>query len=224
MKSLIKYFFAMLIFFFSCNIIYAECDDKTISNLKLQANNIEINYKYNYDLYNEDFDLEIVNIFDIYVTGLTNEMYLYVEFDGQGVNYYYDDLIDGILKINTINGGSTLKLIVYSTECNQKIKTINYTLPYYNLYSDDELCKQYADASVCSEFLDYDITYKDFKNKIDEYINKINGNTNSNDNNNLFSKLIDFIKNYYIYILISVGIVVCMVIGIIIHKKRGELN
>lgn len=225
MNILKKFIFILLLAFSFANMIKAECDDKTISNLKLQASNIEINYEHIDDLYSEDFDLKIVNLFDVHVMGLTNEMYILVEHDSIVDTYEYSNVVEGVLKIEKVDGGQSLKIIVYSTECNEKLKTFNIAIPYYNSYYDSEQCTKYPDANVCNEFYEYEMTYEKFNKGISDYINKLNDNNEKNNqNNNLFSNIINFIIENFLYIIISLIIIAGTIVAIIVHKKRRELS
>ena len=225
MKILKKFVLIMVLTFSFTNMIKAECDDKTISNLKLQASNIEINYEHVDDLYSEDFDLKIVNLFDVHVIGLTSDMYILVEHDSIVDTYEYSNVVDGILNINKIDGGQSLKIIVYSTECNEKLKTFNISIPYYNSYYDSEQCAKYPDANVCNEFYEYEMTYENFDKGINDYINKLNNNNEKdNQNNNLFSDILNFIIKNILYIIISLIVIAGTIVAIIVHKKRRELS
>ena len=225
MNILKKFIFILLLAFSFANMIKAECDDKTISNLKLQASNIEINYEHIDDLYSEDFDLKIVNLFDVHVMGLTSDMYILVEHDSIVDTYEYSNVVDGVLKIEKVDGGQSLNIVVYSTECNEKLKTFNITIPYYNSYYDSEQCAKYPNANVCNEFYEYEMTYEKFNKGISDYINKLNDNNEKNNqNNNLFSNIINFIIENFLYIIISLVIIAGTIVAIIVHKKRRELS
>lgn len=225
MNILKKFIFILLLAFSFANMIKAECDDKTISNLKLQASNIGINYEHIDDLYSEDFDLKIVNLFDVHVMGLTSDMYILVEHDSIVDTYEYSNVVDGVLKIEKVDGGQSLNIVVYSTECNEKLKTFNITIPYYNSYYDSEQCAKYPNANVCNEFYEYEMTYEKFNKGISDYINKLNDNNEKNNqNNNLFSNIINFIIENFLYIIISLIIIAGTIVAIIVHKKRRELS
>lgn len=216
---IIKKIILFFLCFLCCEMVHAECTDEKIAELKEQSNNIEVKYEYKDNLYNEDFDMSVVNIFDIYIYGLTDDLYINVSDD----DLFYDsnNLVDGVLKIENINGGSSFKFDVYSNECAKKLKTINFNVPYYNSFYENELCKTRQDASVCSKFLNYELSYEKFKNEIEKYDKDKNP---SNDGNNDTLNILNIILNNLIYIALGVLIIIIVVVFIVIYKKRRELS
>lgn len=219
MKILKNFVFIMLLTFSFTSMIKAECDDKTISNLKLQADNLEFNYEYIEDLYSDDFDLNIVNRFNIYISGINEQLYIN---DVSNMRLYTSaNVVDSLIKIENIEGGNNLKFEIFSKECDKKLRTVNIKIPFYNIYSENELCLQYSDATPCNKFLDYEMTQERFDKEISVYINK---EDNKDSSESLFTKFINVISANFIYIIATI-IVVSLVIAVyVINKKRRELN
>lgn len=207
------------LFFMMIDSTSAECDDKEIALLREQVKNVSIEYEHVEDLYSEEFDLKIVNLFNIYVYGL-NDKFILRDVNNKRI-YTVEDLSDGMLKFEYVDGGTSLKYEILSSECDTKIKSITLKLPFYNSFSENEKCKEYKEAKVCSKFLNYELTKEKFDSEIQKYIDDLN---EKKQEDNLFNKIINVISENLIYIIFGIVLVTFAAIGIIVYKKRRELK
>lgn len=225
--KLYRYFNAIIILLlvFSIDIVNAEsCDVDDTKRLKVLANNVEITYEYNDDIYdNEGF--KVYDTYKIVINNLTDE--LYVVEGKTDTNFSNYAIKDGAIVIDSMYSGKrTFK--IYSKTCDRVLKTYYITLPKFNYYSTDPVCEGKEDLEVCQKFYDTsnidDIEFYDLVMKSD---NK-DGNDNIDDdfNKSLFSICLDFVKDNYLFFSIGGGLMLILVVVIFVlrHKKRGVLE
>lgn len=116
------------------------------------------------------------------------------------------------------------KFDIYSNTCDSSsLRTIEYRVPKYNMYSEEPICQEYPNSTLCQDFITVDINMsnRDFNdevkksqsisNNIGEEVEEKRENTN-------------FFKDNIIYFIIAFGIII---VGgttfIIINKRRKQL-
>jgi len=200
----------VILMFAFMNTTYAEeCTEEKLKELKQQAENITVDIEF------DEKNIELDNFDTSYITiqGLTNGFYIYSK--NQKYLYESTDNIDGKI-IDTITADEN-KLYVYNDTCpNEIIREIKLTLKRYNPFSQYSECEGIDSnkLEVCKEYIEKDITYQEFINKINEY-----------KKNNDSKEIKEEIKENNIYLIIG-GILVVVIISIIlvIRRKRNVLD
>lgn len=215
MKKIILLLVVFLILFFDSNV-YAVCDTADIKRLKEVAANVDVTYEHN--VYGDDIDEDSVwvSIYDIVVSGITEELTVV---DGDG-NKYYSYGNDGNVYIKTSSGER--KILIYSTICSGTLlRTITLDLPIFNFNSISDECKkeEFKDLDICAEFLEdkEEIIQGDEFEKVIEEVKK--------EQSSIFYKIKSFVVENIIYVII--GIVIVLIISIVLflrHRKRSVLE
>lgn len=215
MRKIIFVLVLVLILFFDCNV-YAVCDTADIKRLKEIASNVEVTYEHN--VYGDNTDLESVwaSIYDIVVSGVTEEL---IVFDGDG-NKYHSYKNDGNVYIRTSSGER--KILIYSSVCSGTLlRTITLNLPIFNFNSRSEDCQkpEFRDLDICAEFLE-DTTEIVGGDEFEKEIEKI-----KKQQSNIFYKIKNFVTNNIVFVIIGgVLVFVMCVILFLKHRKRSVLE
>ena len=185
-----------------------KCDYSLVSKLKKYASNVNIIYDYKIE--NNEA------IFTVTINNLVPEIYILDEVTG--TSYYYDNTNNGELVIPGIKNVKKLKYKVLSRngECANELLLTHYiTLPVYNKFSTDPLCEGIENYKLCYTFLDTDITYEEFKKKVEAYKNKEEEKpdeekvktTKKSD----WDKFLDFMLKYGVYIVALLAILITFI-------------
>lgn len=217
MKRIIFLFFIVLILFFNSNV-YAICDTTHINRLKGIASNVQFTYEHNVYGSLDDEDAILSSVYNIIVTGLTEEIYV---MDDSGNNYYYSDLNqDGTLYITTSSGKRNF--YIFSKTC---ARTLLYTktldLPTFNFNSLSDECQkeEFKELDICVEFLDDEkeiISGEEFEQVIEEV---------KNERRSMLEKIVNFIKGNVLYVGIGLFIIVLISVLLLVrYRKRSVLE
>lgn len=201
--------------------VNAECTSEELNELKTKADEIKITYEHlgavetptgpTYDY----FDVRVKNVPD---------------------DYYV--IVFGNKKMEPENNLITIKMSfgeeeidIYSNKCDEKLKTISFKLPRFNIYSLDPLCEDIDgdDFSLCDKYYDYDVSYDNFVKRVTSYRNTHNVTKKEEPvkEESIFDKIIKIIKDNIMYIgvgLSIVGIIIGLIVLIKNRKKRGVLE
>ena len=221
----VKYVFFTLFIILSLGVVnvYAKCTDEEIKELTSLASKIKVTYKHLGAVETEDGAKEYDH-FTVTFKYLNDDFYIS---DNYGEKYLLEENKDS-LSFEALTG--THNYIVNSNKCETKISEIKVKLPRFNKYSLDPLCEGIDgnDFSLCSKYLDYDVSYETFKTKLENYKkeNQIKNNTNEEVKKfslkNILSKITEFITKYQIYIIISLIVILIILIIIIVIKKKRK--
>lgn len=197
----------IMIMLFMTNIkVYAECTTEDKEYFK----SIEDKYKVSYD-----FDKETKTyILNLTYADLSSFSY---EIVGDGIENSHTDIVENKLVIkNLIPGQYNVYIVGVSDSCNDIIKEINLTLTNYNKYADDPACEGIEEFVLCSPTYDKELDYDTFISRVNSYKANKNSNDNNNNNDNKDSnKIIDWIKEnymYIVYVLLGIGILTAIII------------
>lgn len=214
-----KILYFALLFVFGLSTVYGDCTDSDLEMYKEEASNIKVSYKVDNDA-TDAFDAPI---YDAYIVTVKNLYENYYIEDGKsgvkiGKDYSENDEINGdntYINYDLISGVNKLK--VYHNGCDTVVRTITLKLPVYNNYYEDPLCNNVDKnkTKVCNKWLEKSITYENFYSEVSKY--KID-----NTNKDFKSGMLNFFKNNYLTIIISLLIfVVIITLTSIIKKKRS---
>lgn len=238
----IKYLLLAFIFayLFLPNNISAECTYQDKANLNESAGKVKSNYEANVikkeveiqDPDEEDGVMMTVEQEDISFTiklyNITEDVFVKQssDIDNEDKDIYFSDTENGIYSFTTTDYENIIKytFTVYGNKENcssDALKTINLTKPRINPFYYYSLCSGLEDkVTYCKQFVDEDVIVSE--NDLLEAVNKYQKTTEEEDLSN-GNKVVEFIKDNYIYILIGVGIVTGAATTIYVVRRRSSL-
>lgn len=211
MKNKIKNIFVLILLLilpFKVNA-YGFCKTEDSIRLHKLANNVLANYSY----YEVNGNLR----FKINIYNLNPDLYIYDSAKRKEITAKSEITIDNY------GAGKSIEYKIYSNlnYCKgQYISSLYVTLPSYNPYYKDELCKGLETYTLCRRWAKVDLTYDQFKKQMNDYIDYLKQKNKPNNSNNIFQMILDFYIKYY-YIILPVIIVIGGAILLII-KYREE--
>lgn len=207
----------IMVLFFSIPSIKANCTNEEIATLKKEANKIKIEYEHIEDVGITE------SIYNLEVKSITNKFYVILDDIDKK---YSSENSDNLININSVTSGKHV-IKIYSSECGNLMNTISFRLSKINSYYYDPLCigVDGEDFELCNKYYDYDVTYDDFKQRVERYryINKIgddDSNKNNNDKDNIFNIIYNYIINNKMYFFIGMGVLVGLILLIILIKSK----
>ena len=205
----------LLIILFPIKTNALVCSNQDMVKLKSMAQNITTNYDYKEENNNVTFNITFSNLSpDLYLVDVTNKK-----------NYYYNNTE---MTYNGYKSGESYKFKVYSTNslCDTSVLyTVYVTLPYFNSYYNNELCKGIEEYELCQKWSSVNISYNEFKNKVDKYKEVIEEENNENNTDNEVKGIFDYIRDFYIsyYYIILPLIILISIIYIYNKNKKNDL-
>ncbi len=205
MKKII--FFTICLFLFM-DVTYASCTYAEEKMLNTIASYVD--YTYDFNESTKSFDLTIYNV---------NE-YLAVRREANKLDVKEEQIL-----INGLQEGERISLNIISGKsylCTTKeLRVISITMPYINTFYGNEKCITHMNNKVCySKYLDYKLT----KNAFESALNPLTIERENNiiDNTNIFNidTIIEFIKNYWIGMMVSIlTIIISVLVWSSIYRK-----
>lgn len=212
MKS-IKYLIFTYCFLLLFNLdVYAKaCDGSDISRLREIANDIEVNY-----VFNPDYEIGYFNDFNLEVSGITDEVYIYFDEEMNEI-FNFKDSIDGNMSFGGYSSGD-YKVFIASKNCGNLLREVEIKIPVFNEYSLDDRCKKskYSNLDICDEW--YEGYYNVDSTNLDYYFE-------GEQNNNFVGILLEFITNNVILVVLgSMVLFVILIIFVLRQRKRWSLE
>lgn len=216
----------VLIFVLSPYRIYAKnvlsCDYKEKARHNLIASNIDFELDYIEKADSVEFFITIYNLHpEIKIVDTYHDEV-----------YQYNNLEDTPkeIKIGGYEDGNTVKFELYSREniCQiNLLSTKHINLPSYNKYYRDSLCKGIEENTLCKKWVKNDLSYDKFKEEVRKYKSTLKKKQKEKERLaksesklvKFIETMMNFIKENYIYILISI-IILGSLLTIIIYKKQ----
>ena len=202
MKKVSIFLTIFICFCLSINKVNASCSYTRTANLKKIASNVNITYTYT-----------IVNneaLFDIRIANLTDDIYVY--------DIYNDKKYTtrGEIVLRSFKDGMKYRFLIRSNDDNCKDESLStryVTLPKYNIYYGDPVCKGIEDYSLCQKWGTFNVAnHDDYVGQINKYKASLSKNKNLNEDEKeltIVEKIVNFFLKYYIIVLISV-IIICL--------------
>ena len=242
MKKTYKMLFTLIITLFcainSVSAVKTTCTYEEKANLNDIASKVTSNYKLDeikeeYEFENPDtgeksieerikikFKVSIYNILDDIYIIQSNSL------NQEEVNIYYSETQNGVYTFETENTSDIIKYTynIYSNVegCRGEIlKTLVFTKPKSNMFSQMEICEGLEDNPYCQNFIkeEFNLTEDEFYSKI-EALSETKEKEKKEENK---EGITDFLKDNYIYFIIGALVISGTVIGFIIVKKRSAL-
>lgn len=191
---------------------YAACTQQEINEFKKIEDEYKITYEFDKDTKSYTLNLQ--------------------GYDFQQYDYRF--YIIGELQCNEIDKNNTkcyyfnpgtyrIDIIGKTKTCNDVLKTISLKLIKYNKYSEDPLCKGIEEFVLCQPTYEKDIDYDTFVSRVNTYKktkqNKIDEEKNNQKEISELDKVILYIKENLIQIIIIIIFVILVTISTIIAIK-----
>lgn len=228
MKKIQYILFITTLFLFGNIAVNAGiCDDVTINEFKNKADNLKITYELD-ETYVDSNGVHQNGIYKISVTGL--EKFISVKFYDLNIEETYSKENQGNITLNGVESGIK-KVGIYYTRCADKLlKIVTLNIPIYNKYADREECKGITDLDVCDETYEYELNESTFQYKLKKYNEKKQEELEEEEKNKeskvsiVFNNIVEFLKDYYLYIVISIVVIVAVTGYFVLRKRRYTLE
>jgi len=228
MKRMSILFILMIFGFLNINVLAEEdifaCTNDELSRIKEVAKKVEINYEYEFKEINQNGETIRYPVYSLVATNLSDEIKVLII-----KNYLsgdYKEFKNGKETTASLNGFSegekvniTIKAFTPNKCSGKTVRSIVVKLPYYNNFSEEDICKVYPEFKYCSEFVDQTIQLDTFNQEIEKYIELQEVEVNN-----------DEVKEDNWTLLIIIGIIVAilfitLIISMIVIKirKKSEL-
>lgn len=211
------------------------CDAADIERLQEIANKIQITYEFDENLidgngrkYYKDYTVKANGMISwILEDGtVSNDNVNIYNYTLNDTFYYIDDNQKKLeQKMDTL--GTTLEFLVYSPVCNKELRTIKVDIPEPNKYYSSDICQNIPGNKVpeCDAWNSEKLSDEQVANAVNAYKGTTSKKDNTtNDNSKTNMTFIEFIKAYYIYGLIVIGITAVVIIYETIKRKRSILE
>ena len=204
------------------------CTAAEIARLKQLANATKVAYEFVEE--NDPFYNEIVRYYTVTISNFQPDFYVYDE--TYGTMFEHNE--SSIVKASRFHGGISYKLPFFASAkspcANKPIMTKVVRMLPYNEYSTDPLCVGHEKYELCKKFTSIQLpSHSDFTQRMKQYIKSLNNNESpeptpeEKEVNSLFSEIIEFLTDYYMYILLFVIITGTSGIVIIQIRRRREI-
>lgn len=216
-----KYFLLLMMFFVTLLPAPVEgfyCKNIDKANQRYLASNINTIYfeKINGD--KATFDIKIANI--------TKNLIVKDVYNNKLYSYGHDKTNPSEITISNFPHGNSYKFEIYTDIefCEDELLHVVYvTVPRYNVYHKDELCKGISDYRFCQRWVDFEVSYNEFVKNVEDYKKSLIIEDIEEpiieDKLNLYDYLINFWIKYYYYILGGI-IIICLILLYILYKKN----
>lgn len=224
MKKILYVIIFIMCFTFKINDIYADELEKILEPYKKEAEKVTARYQLD-ENYTDENGNKKNGIFIIEISNLTEDLKVKID-DGDFIRY--DKTDNGTLILNGIESGIK-KIYIYSVKVPTYLRTITVNIPKYNYYSEREECNGISkeELDVCDKWYKYELNETTFLKKINEYKKAQEENKDNNNQSKIqiiFNNIVNFLKSYFIYIIIFIVIVCSITIYITIRKKKYSLE
>ncbi len=228
MRKIIYIFSILVMFCIDIGVVNAAYDknQELLKKYIEQAENVKVKYILDEE-YTDTNGNQVNGMFKLEITGLTNE--LTVRLFGAEEYYYYleDDGVDGIITITGVESG--IKKIGIYYQQYALVKTISVNIPKYNYYSERIECEGISgeELDVCGKWYEYELNESTFLYKVNKYKesqDKLEEEKEKNKFSIFFNNIVDFLLDYYIYIIIVIVSIALITLFIVIRKKRYSLE
>lgn len=220
--------FVLLLMILSMGIIVKADDDtctkEELTRLKELAKKVEINYDYVLKEAKQNGEvIKYPDYFTLTATNLNSDLKVMII-----ENYYegkYKEFTNGLATEATLkpfNEGEkvtvTIKAFVPNKCSGRTILSKVVKIPYYNRFSEEDICKEYPDFKYCSELTETTITLDKFNTEINKYINSLNVEEETEKPNNSWTLLI-IIGG----VIVGLGLIFVITLIVIRVRKKNSL-
>lgn len=196
------------------NKTYAACTREEIKEFKRIEDEYKVTYNYNKD---------------------TKDYSIYFK-STEPKKYYYQIYAESDLNCSAINETTmeckdfkpdyyTIEIVGVTNTCNDVLKSITLNLSHNNKYWEDPLCNGIEEFVLCSPTYDKELDYETFVSRVETYKRtkakeaETEKNNNEEKNNGLYDKIINYINENIISIIIVTVFIILVIITIIVTAK-----
>lgn len=225
MKKIYIILSVVLFFIVTPSVNAAMCDKTDILKKKSEANNINIEYEL---VKNKDGSSNVSGLFDIKITGLTENLIIKEETTQK--TYFSKPNNGGTILIENVEGGNLVFKINYKKCANKLLRTIKVNLPKYNVYSLRDECENIneEELEICGKWYQGELNDEIFNEKIKEYQKEQEELRKQEENKTMFEKIIekaiDYLLEYYIYVISAIVVIVIITLTITLRRRRASLE
>ena len=196
------------------------CSKEQITKFEKLASQIHVTYDYREVNDNVLFDINFHNV--------GNNFYIV---DYYNFNYpkIYENDGNGIIVVNNCLPGNKYRFSILNINklCDSKIISELYvTLPSYNAYYKDDICKDIGEFELCKKWVNNgNISYEQFLTSVKNYkkeIQKVPEEIDDKIEENLFNKIRNFIAVHYTNIIVIILVIVIVIICFVLRKKNRK--
>lgn len=252
MKKTRVLIFALMMFMIGGKYVYAVCDATETNTLNSLAANVGRSYEIiTKELTKEETSFEPpggitveeynnflfeVDYFRIYITNITEELYVVVtnENTGEERTFNYSDTDNGTAMFEEMVGTEIVNytIEIYSsdiTNCrDQRLYTQYLTTPMYNTASESSFCTGIEDFYMCHEYLSVDVDFTNFMERTEEYrASHTNGEVEEDlPDEESESGFLAFVQEHWLIVLgISVAVLAAggLITFVVIKKRRSRI-
>jgi len=190
------------------------CNNESKVKYSEMAKNISVNYEY------QEVDNDV--IFNIKITNIPETFIIEDVRNHKTYNYSSSELVIPNVSKNTSYKFNVLKDDQF---CSWEIFYTHYiNIPAYNYYYKDEVCKGIEDYKLCNKWLNINLSYDEWKNKVIEYKNSLNQDDDiirDEKGKSILDIIIDFYLDWYYLILPS--IIIISLASIYLYNRKHDL-
>ena len=218
-SDIMKIIKLMLVFFIIMLLphnIKAACSNSEKVKLNKLANNISYTYDYIEENNNVTFNITLSNIQPEFRVMDIQTKQDYQDFGSE-------------ITLNGYAPGNGYRFDIYSKDksCTRdKLASIYITLPFYNSFYSNELCKGIEDYNLCQKWTKNTYSYEDSIKMTNAYIDSLKKQDNNIDDNNNKEDIkgfYDYLLEYYLkayYIILPIIIISCLVVIYRVNQKN----
>ncbi len=190
-------------------IIDSRCTDSLKSSLKSDAN--DVTYRLSKEIKKNKVTYNAI------FYNLTKDMYIT---DANNKKYTSNT-------ISNLTPGSKIQVIIYAssnTYCEgYKIITKIISVPYYNKYYKNEICRGYENYYLCKENSNVNLTEEEFNKKMNEYIESLKVKETEEvkpEEDATKFDIISFILYYKYFFIGGISLIAITILIVVINNKR----
>lgn len=221
LRKSIMFILFITIFFMSAKV-YAYCDSKAISQYKKEAYKVE--FDYNFD---DSFNTSLEYYMNVTATNLNKNLMIK---DSSGATFLYDESSkEKFSNLGTYDNGAKVVFTVYTsvdTPCpNTSLYKKTYQLPHYNIYSKHVACKGNEEFELCDRWYPKEIeNEKNFVEAVHAYEKEKADKPVKDEKVNFADQVLNFLKNYYILLVITIVIAIVVVVIRKLNKDKKKIK
>ena len=214
-----KYLTTFLIIFLIPIFAYASCTDEELKHFEEIRDNYKIEYTVD----------KTTGLYKVILYNPEPENYTYV---ATGTEYTFPckttDDSDTVCE-NILPSGYRINVVGNTATCDDILKRTYLSLKPYNKYSEDPLCDDIKEFSLCQETYDKEIDYETFVLRVNAYKESKEEENKSKTNKNFdISKIKEYVENNLFQVIVIavfiILVIVTVTITIITAKKSRRLE
>lgn len=226
MKKIIYILLLLILINFPITVFAREiCEFSEKARIQKIASNVTTSYVYR-EVKGVDKGYNIV-YFDVYISNVQDSIRIINTKTGE--RYYPNSNKEIIIKYQTAGSYLKYRILGNVTGCfEDNILDIYVTLPNFNKYYTDAICKKIPNYKLCNKWTNTSkTTYSQFKNASQKYIEGLNKHDDREVTENkltLFEKVISFLADYSLIIFGSIVVICTGLIIYLIKKDDFDLS